>query len=178
MVVTAPIFVVMGVSGVGKTSVGQLLARRLRVEFIEGDDFHPPENIAKMENGIPLTDRDRYPWLLALRQKIDTLPSQGKGGVVACSALKENYREILSGGGTTITWIFLEGARSLLQQRLKRRQGHFMTAELLDSQLATLEPPQTAMVENVEKPVEEIVASILCKCQMGNFFSQNTSAWD
>jgi gluconokinase len=158
-----PICVVMGVAGAGKTSVGQLLARRLNVEFIEGDAFHPPENIAKMENGIPLTDSDRYPWLLALRNKMDTIRQQGNGAVVACSALKAKYRDILCRGGTTITWIFLDGQRSLLQQRLQQRQGHFMTAQMLDSQFAALEKPQTAIVEDVQKAIEDIVESILQK---------------
>jgi gluconokinase len=163
MVQTPSICVVMGVAGAGKTSVGQLLARQLNVEFIEGDAFHPPENIAKMENGIPLTDSDRYPWLLALREKMDTIRKQGNGAVVACSALKAKYRQILLSGGTTITWIFLDGQRSLLQQRLQQRQGHFMTAQMLDSQLAVLEKPQTAIVEDVQKAIEEIVDSILQK---------------
>ncbi len=165
MVKTPPIYVVMGVAGVGKTSVGQLLARRLNVDFIEGDEFHPPANIAKMENGIPLTDSDRYPWLLALRDKMDTVRQQGNGAVVACSALKAKYRQILSSSGTRITWIFLEGKRELLQQRLEKRQGHFMTAQLLDSQFAALEKPQTAIVEDVQKAMEDIVGSILQKLE-------------
>ena len=165
MVQIPPICVVMGVAGAGKTSVGRLLARRLNVEFIEGDAFHPPENIAKMENGISLTDSDRYPWLLALREKMDTIRQQGNGAVVACSALKAKYRQILLSGGTTITWIFLDGQRSLLQQRLQQRQGHFMTAQMLDSQLAVLEKPQTAIVEDVQKAIEEIVDSILQKLE-------------
>ncbi|WP_017663490.1 gluconokinase [Baaleninema simplex] len=157
------IYIVMGVSGAGKTSVGRQLARRLNVEFIEGDEFHPPENVDKMRNGVPLTDRDRDPWLWALRDKIDDVRQQGNSAVVACSALKAKYREILEPGEATVTWIFLDPERSLLQQRLAQRQGHFMTARLLESQFEALEKPQTAIVENARGAIAEIVESILQK---------------
>ena len=127
---------VMGVCGSGKTTVGKLIARRLNFEYVEGDDFHPPENKAKMAEGIPLDDRDRLPWLEILRNQI----ADGKC-VVACSALKKTYRDILRSDGKKLQIVHLEGSRDLLFERLRRRKGHFMPKELLNSQLATIERP-------------------------------------
>lgn len=131
---------VMGVSGSGKTVLARALAAALGWTFLEGDDFHPPANIEKMRHGTPLTDADRLPWLSAIAAAMAAQTSAGHPVVVACSALKQSYRDILRGGGP-LAVIFLQADADILRQRLNHRAGHFMPASLLDSQLATLEPP-------------------------------------
>jgi carbohydrate kinase (thermoresistant glucokinase family) len=133
--------VVMGVSGVGKTTVGERLAARLDHPFLEGDRFHPPANIAKMRKGAPLDDDDRRPWLAALAAELDRFRRQGKGVVLTCSALRSSYRAILRGGHDDVDFVFLDGAKALVQRRLAARSNHFMPPGLLDSQFAALEAP-------------------------------------
>ena len=135
------IAIVMGVSASGKTTVGVLLAKRLGWQFLEGDDLHPPANVAKMHGGHPLTDEDRWPWLRAIAAHIDDWRAQGISGVVTCSALKRAYRDIIVGDRRDVRIVYLQGERDLLAQRAAARHGHFMPASLLDSQLATLEEP-------------------------------------
>ncbi|MGN7798261.1 gluconokinase, partial [Leifsonia sp. 22587] len=133
--------VVMGVSGSGKTTVGELLAERLGVPFVDGDALHPPANVAKMASGTPLTDEDRIPWL---REVGRTLASTGPDGVVvACSALKRAYRDLIRAEAPAAVFAELDGTRELLAARMSERPGHFMPVSLLDSQLATLEPLQS-----------------------------------
>ncbi|ARQ67674.1 gluconokinase [Streptomyces marincola] len=132
--------VVMGVSGVGKTTVARALADRLGLPFAEADDFHPPANVAKMSSGAPLDDADREPWLASLRAWLGERERRGTGGVMTCSALKRSYRETLRADATGTFFLHLVGSRELIQERVGRRSGHFMPAELLDSQLADLEP--------------------------------------
>ena len=145
MTPTPRILVVMGVSGSGKTTIGVDLAHKLGWPFLEGDDLHPPANVAKMHGGTPLTDADRWPWLDAIKGWIDARlaegGSEGGHGVVACSALRRAYRERLGVGQHDVAVVFLHADRALLVDRLARRKGHFMPAELLDSQITTLEPP-------------------------------------
>jgi len=129
----------MGVSGSGKSTVGGVLAGRLGWPLAEGDDFHPPENVAKMAAGHPLDDNDRGPWLARIREWMDAQESEGRSGIVTCSALKRRYRDVLRDG--EVTFVYLHGTREQLLARLTARQGHFMPASLLDSQLADLEPP-------------------------------------
>jgi gluconokinase len=131
------VIVVMGVSGSGKSTVGQDLAKRLGVTYAEADEFHPPENIAKMSAGHPLTDEDRWPWLHAIAEWIGT--HEESGGVVTCSALKRPYRDVLRGGGP-VFFLHLDGPREVIAARLTARKGHFMPPALLDSQIADLEP--------------------------------------
>jgi gluconokinase len=138
----APVLVVMGVSGTGKSTVGQALARDLGYPFAEGDDFHPAANVAKMHAGHPLTDEDRAPWLHSIASWIGERERAGTGGVVTCSALKRTYRDLLRDGHPDARFICLVGGHDLLLARLQGRQGHFMPASLLDSQLDTLEPLQ------------------------------------
>jgi carbohydrate kinase (thermoresistant glucokinase family) len=158
------IVVVMGVSGAGKTTVGELLARRLGLPFVEGDDLHPPANVAKMAAGNPLTDAERAPWLRALAARIRAAAAAGLGLVVACSALRRSYREMLRAAAPGVRFVFLQGSRELLQRRLAARRGHFMAADLLDSQLATLEPPGTdedAWTVGIDRSPDEIVDTIV-----------------
>ncbi len=135
------IVVMMGVSGAGKTTIGELLAARLGARFVEGDRFHPAANIAKMSHGEPLTDADRLPWLRALAGELDAARRDGGSIVLSCSALRRAYRDILRAGHEDVALVFLDGAKSLIQQRLDARRGHFMPPGLLDSQFSALEPP-------------------------------------
>jgi len=137
----APLVVVMGVAGSGKSTIGAALAQALGVPFVEGDDFHPAENRARMAAGIPLTDEDRYGWLRALAGRLAQARQAGTGAVLACSALKRAYRDILRAGAPSLRLVFLSGDRAVLAERLAARRGHFMPASLLESQLATLEAP-------------------------------------
>ncbi|WP_371672567.1 gluconokinase [Streptomyces sp. NBC_00289] len=135
---TPHVEVVMGVAGTGKTTIGPLLAARLGVPYAEGDDFHPPANIAKMSAGTPLDDADRWPWLDAIGSWAHD--RAGLGGVVSCSALKRSYRDRLRAVAPGITFLHLAGDRQLIEGRMAHRQGHFMPTALLDSQFATLQP--------------------------------------
>jgi carbohydrate kinase (thermoresistant glucokinase family) len=136
------VIVVMGVSGVGKTSVGRALARRLGVPFLEGDELHPPSSVAKMSAGTPLAESDRVPWLAAIAHRIEAAVTEGTGLVVACSALRRSHRDVLRGGvAGDVLFVHLVSSQELLRRRLEGREGHFMPASLLDSQLVTLEPP-------------------------------------
>ncbi|PYC81170.1 gluconate kinase [Streptomyces tateyamensis] len=136
------LIVVMGVAGVGKTTVAHLLAERLGLPYAEADDFHPAANIAKMTAGIPLDDADREPWLRALAGWLHERGQAGTGGVVTCSALKHRYRDTLRAGCPDAYFLHLDGGRRLIADRLAARTGHFMPASLLDSQYAVLEPLQ------------------------------------
>jgi len=131
----------MGVSGSGKTTVGRLVAKRLGTDFLEGDAFHPPENVAKMRRGDPLDDDDRVPWLERLRARLQEAEHEQRSVVLACSALKRRYREILTRGLKDARIVHLQGTRDLIATRLATRRGHYMSERLLDSQFATLEEP-------------------------------------
>jgi len=131
----------MGVSGVGKTTIGQHLAARLGAQFLEGDDFHPAANVAKMRRGEPLDDDDRRPWLETLAAELARRAAAGERIVLACSALRRRYRDLLRAGGAAIQFVYLAGDPDFIRQRLASRHGHYMPASLLDSQFATLEEP-------------------------------------
>ncbi|MFF7450752.1 MULTISPECIES: gluconokinase, GntK/IdnK-type [unclassified Streptomyces] len=137
---TPHVVAVMGVAGTGKTTIGPLLAARLGVPYAEGDDFHPPANIAKMSAGTPLADEDRWPWLDAIGDW--ARGRAGLGGVVSCSALKRSYRDRLRAVAPELVFVHLAGERALIEDRMSHRQGHFMPTALLDSQFATLQPLQ------------------------------------
>lgn len=156
--------VVMGVSGSGKSTIADRLAVRLDWRFEDGDGFHPPSNVAKMSAGQPLTDDDRRPWLQAIADEIDRVSRQGERLVVACSALKRSYRDILSHGRKDIRFVFLNGSYELIAGRLAARKGHFMPPGLLASQFKTLEPPDTSehpVTVSIDAPVETIVDDII-----------------
>jgi carbohydrate kinase (thermoresistant glucokinase family) len=135
------ILVVMGVSGSGKTTIARLLAAAEGWTMLEGDALHPPANVAKMRSGIPLTDEDRWPWLRAIAAEIDAYRARGENAVVACSALRRAYRDILIGQRRDVRLVYLQGSQALIAGRMSARQGHFMPPALLDSQFATLEEP-------------------------------------
>jgi gluconokinase len=151
----------MGVAGSGKTTVAKLFAEKTGAAFYEGDDFHPPANIEKMRQGVPLTDEDRESWLRALRNVIVRSLAKNELAVITCSALKAKYREKLQGGDARVRFVFLDGPKDLIEERLKNRRGHFMPATLLDSQFATLEPPANALTFSIQKSPEEIVAELI-----------------
>ena len=151
----------MGVAGCGKTTVAKLFAKKTGAVFYEGDDFHPPENIAKMQGGIPLTDEDRAAWLLALRKIISDSLAKNIFTVLTCSALKAKYREQLQAGDARVQFVHLTAPREVIEARLKKRTSHFMPPTLLDSQFAILEPPTDALIFRCEKTPEEIVAELI-----------------
>ncbi len=152
----------MGVTGSGKTTVGNLLAERLECGFSDADDFHPPANVEKMRSGTPLQDEDRWPWLAALRKAIDGWQEQGVSHIVACSALKHAYRQILS-PDDDVVFVFLKGSADVIGPRLKARQGHYMNPDLLGSQFDALEEPVDAVTVDIAKTPEEIADDVLVR---------------
>ena len=156
--------IVMGVSGSGKSTIGERLARRIAWRFEDGDRFHPAANVAKMSAGQPLTDDDRWPWLLAIADEIDRACAAGEHAVIACSALKRTYRDILVHGRSDVRIIFLNGTQDLIANRLSQRKGHFMPPGLLASQFKTLEPPSVSenpVTVSIDAPVDAIVDDIV-----------------
>lgn len=153
----------MGVSGCGKTAVGERLAARLGASFVDGDDLHPPENRAKMSAKIPLTDEDRWPWFARIRREVIDATPGGSRCVLACSALKRAYRTFLIHGLTDVRLIYLRGSFDLIASRLAARKGHFMPPDLLRSQFATLEEPsaEEGAAVDIDGTVEEIVEQIV-----------------
>jgi carbohydrate kinase (thermoresistant glucokinase family) len=155
------IIIIMGVTGSGKSTIGNLLAEQLSLPFFDADDFHPQENILKMSQGIPLTDEDRYPWLERLSFLLKQ-QEEKNGAILACSALKEEYRNLLQQGlNEKIIWIYLEGPEEVIRERMKNRRDHFMPDDLLLSQLAIVEKPDYAYCFSIEKEPETIVEEIL-----------------
>jgi gluconokinase len=156
--------IVMGVSGSGKSTIADKLAERLRWSYEDGDKFHPASNVAKMSAGHPLTDEDRWPWLQAIADEIDRVCRAGQRAVIACSALKRAYRDILVHGRSDVRIIYLKGTQELIARRLATRKNHFMPPGLLDSQFRTLEPPDTRenpVTVSIDAPVDAIVDAII-----------------
>ena len=154
------VIIVMGVSGAGKTTVGAALAEHLGWTFLDADDFHPRQNIAKMSRGEPLTDDDRGPWLVSLGNRILDALAAGEPVVLAISALKTSYREQLHAGDPRVALVYLRGTYDMIHRRMMQRSDHFFDAELLSSQFAALEEPADAVVVEIHLPVAEIVNSI------------------
>lgn len=151
----------MGVTGSGKTTVGTLVAGRLGWDFEEGDSLHPPENVAKMSSGHPLTDDDRWPWLARIGEWFDAERARGRSAVISCSALKRSYRDFLRTGRPDLRFLYLAGSREQIAGRLAQRHGHFMPPSLLDSQFADLQPLQPdepGFTVDISGPPEEIAA--------------------
>jgi gluconokinase len=156
--------IVMGVSGSGKTTIAAALAKRLSWTFEDGDRFHPASNVAKMSAGHPLTDEDRWPWLEAIAEEIARVCATGEHVVIACSALKRAYRDVLVRGRPDVRIVFLKGSQPLIAERLALRKGHFMPPGLLESQFTTLEPPRAdekAIIVSIDAPVEAIVDDVV-----------------
>jgi len=153
------VWIVMGVSGSGKSTVGKMLAERLGLPFYDADDFHPPSNVEKMSSGQPLNDADRKPWLLALANHVRDW-NNTNGAVLACSALKKSYRDLLKSKSPDVHFIYLKGSRRLILQRMKNRSNHYMPPELLDSQLDTLEEPAKAIIVPIDQSPEAIANQI------------------
>lgn len=159
------IFVVMGVSGSGKTTVGELLAKQVHCEYADADQFHPAANVAKMSAGVSLTDEDRWPWLDAIHKRLAEARRCSQSTVVSCSALKRAYRDVLRKDDTRPTFVYLKGSKELIEKRMTARQNHFMKARMLDSQFATLEEPQPDEVDivtvSIESSAEDIVEHVM-----------------
>jgi gluconokinase len=162
--VAPSVIVVMGVSGSGKTTIASRLAARLHWRFAEGDSFHPPANVARMRDGIPLTDEDRWPWLDAIAAWIDAERAAGERSVVTCSALKRAYRERLARGHGDVRFVYLKGQQALIARRMADRKGHYMPVALLQSQFDALEEPgpgENPLIVPIEAPPEEVVDGIV-----------------
>lgn len=158
--------IVMGVSGSGKSTIATALADRLDWAFEDGDRFHPASNVTKMSAGHPLTDEDRWPWLQAIADEIDRVCEAGRHVVIACSALKRTYRNLLVHGRSDVRIVFLDGNQALIADRLAKRKGHFMPPGLLDSQFKTLERPQPderPIAVSIDAPIETIVGNIVAQ---------------
>ncbi len=155
----------MGVSGSGKSTIAKLLSKKTGIPFFDGDAFHPQKNIDKMSHGIPLNDEDREPWLKTMNLKLKQC-NKAKGAILACSALKESYREILS-AEIDVQWIFLKGDMKMIRKRLLQRSAHFMSASLLQSQFDCLEEPAYATKLNIANTPEAIVQEILTRQEHG-----------
>jgi len=151
----------MGVAGCGKTAVGKLLSQYLGWDFYDADDFHPPENVVKMAGGVPLDDSDRAPWLAALHDLISSNFKHNQPCVLACSALKERYRQQLLDGNKAVQLVYLKGSYELIWSRMISRTDHFMKPEMLKSQFATLEEPANALTVDISGSVDEITREIL-----------------
>jgi carbohydrate kinase (thermoresistant glucokinase family) len=154
------VVLLMGVAGSGKTTIGRKLASLLGWSFRDADDFHPPENVAKMSSGVPLTDEDRAPWLAAIRTHIDRALARGESAVVTCSALKEKYRAAAIPDPSRVKLVHLTGDFDLILERMNARKDHFMKPEMLQSQFAALEPPAQALTIDVAKTPDQIVAEL------------------
>jgi gluconokinase len=160
------LYVVMGVSGSGKSLIGAAFARALGVDFVEGDQYHSAENVRRMKAGIPLTDKDRETWLRSLAGRLREAREAGNGLVIACSALKRSYRDVLRAEAKDLRFVFLKGQRGLIAERLASRRGHFMPASLLESQLDTLEEPspdENAWVCDITEAPEHLVAALVAR---------------
>ena len=156
--------ILMGVSGSGKTTIGEQLARRIGWRYEDADTFHPASNVAKMSAGQPLTDEDRWPWLRAIADEIDRASDAGERIVIGCSALRRVYRDALVHGRNDIRIVYLQGTQALIAERLGQRKGHFMPPGLLTSQFGTLEPPtpdEHAVIVSIDAPVETVVENVL-----------------
>ena len=159
------ILVLMGVSGSGKTTVGQILSGKLGWPLLDADEFHSAANIEKMSNGIPLEDADRWPWLDRMNAELRAREARGDSVLLACSALKQAYRDRISRGVAEIRWIYLKGGFELIRKRLEARKGHYMKAGLLESQFATLEEPKDALSVDIADTADSIANSILHRLQ-------------
>jgi gluconokinase len=157
------VIILIGVAGSGKTTVGRILAARLGCEFHDADDLHPPLNRDKMRRGIPLSDEDRWPWLHAVRALVQECLTRDRRAVIACSALKQAYRNLLIVDAAQVKLVYLRGSQALITQRLAQRAGHFFDPRLLQSQFDSLEEPADAIVADIAKTPEKIVDAVIAR---------------
>ena len=160
------LFVVMGVCGSGKTAIASALSAALDMEFVEGDEYHPAENVARMRAGIPLTDGDRAGWLRALAAKLKEAREKGSGLAMACSALKRSYRDVLRSAASDVQFVYLRASRTLIAERMAGRRGHYMPASLIDSQFEALEEPspdENAWAVDVSEAPDVLVAKLVAR---------------
>lgn len=161
------VYILMGVSGSGKSLIGGMLADKLDLPYFDADDFHPASNVRKMSSGQPLNDDDRRPWLVSLAEHIRKW-NEKKGAVLACSALKKTYRDMLRGENPqNVQFIFLKGPKSLIAERMAKREGHYMPEELLDSQFEALEEPESAVTISIDQSPESVLKEILENIEQG-----------
>jgi gluconokinase len=168
------VLIVMGVSGSGKSTIGTLVAMRLHWEYEDADWFHPAANVEKMHRGIPLTDEDRWPWLNAIAEWIDKARVSGRHAVIACSALKRRYRDVLIGERKDVRLVYLKGDEALIARRFATRHEHFMPVSLLHSQFVALEEPgadENPVTVSIEPPPREVVSQILSGLKLGEYAS-------
>ena len=156
------VLIIMGVSGCGKTTIGKMLSTKLNWKYFEGDEYHPPENIEKMKNGIPLDDSDRQPWLLTLRSIIQDSQDKKVNIILTCSSLKESYRKILK-INNEVKFVYLKGSYGLIEKRMNERKDHFMKPGMLKSQFDALEEPTDAIIVDIDNSLENILIQILNK---------------
>jgi gluconokinase len=156
----------MGVEGTGKTTIGKMLAEKLGWKFYDADDYHPVANIEKMRNGIPLDDEERRPWLNEIRNLINSSLNRNEPSIIACSALKNSYREFLKQNKEQIIFVYLKGDKNTISKRLASRKGHFAGTQLLESQLRTLEEPEGVITADISKRPEVIADSIIEKLKL------------
>ena len=150
------IVIIMGVSGCGKTTLGEKSAEKLGWPYLEADSFHPEANIQKMSSGHPLNDDDRWPWLAAIRERIGEFQRSGESAVFTCSALKESYRRFLGEGlSEPVEWVYLRGTYETIHERMASRKNHYFKADMLKSQFADLEEPEYGLILDIDKPLEE-----------------------
>lgn len=160
--------IVMGVSGCGKSTIGALIAQRLGAKFIDGDDLHPRANIEKMRRGEPLNDHDRAPWLERIRDAAFSLENKSEQGIIVCSALKKAYRDQIRDGNQNVTFLFLDGDKALIIERMRARKGHFMKTDMLESQFATLQRPSAeetdvltiSIASDIDRVVEQAITAL------------------
>lgn len=161
------VYVVMGVCGCGKSTIGRGLAKELGINFYDGDDFHPPKNVARMAAGKALTLQNRLPWLISIANHVREW-NKNEGAVIACSALKQIYRELIATGGD-VTFIYLKGSHEVLSARVSSRKDHFMPVSLLNSQLKTLEEPKDAITVDIDQKPDEIIKTILSQLHIETY---------
>lgn len=157
------VLIIMGVSGTGKSTIGKALSKKLSLPYFEGDEFHPATNVEKMRQGIPLNDDDRVPWLLALREQIELQLKKGESAILASSALKASYREILQRDDKRVKFVFLHGSYELILARMKERDHEYMPPSLLKSQFDALEEPESAIKVSIDQEVSAIVEEVISK---------------
>ena len=160
------VIIIMGVEGTGKTTIGKMLAEKLGWKFYDADDYHPVANIEKMRNGIPLDDEERRPWLNEIRNLINSSLNGNEPSIIACSALKNSYREFLKQNKEQIIFVYLKGDKNTISKRLASRKGHFAGTQLLESQLRTLEEPEGVITADISKRPEVIADSIIEKLEL------------